>query len=332
MQNACLSGELLWRRVSEVSESAAASGALRQFDTSTSTLWDERLKVQALLSVAQNLQAKPSCSPAQSESEARTTPQRSSNPFLPYEEALWVGHLSATHTLLLNKFCVTPDHVLVVTRAFEAQSDPLSAADLEATYQVVAAHPDDALAFYNSDALAGASQAHRHLQVLPLPLEAGPGGRSNANERGEAGSRQAPYPTHPLLSATSPAPSPVTALPCVAFAARLELLPHPPRLRGEVLLKTYRALLNAAVAEASLRCPAYPPPSPAGSPAAQPSHNLLFSRDRMALVLRGSSHAGSLAVNALAFAGTLFVKSEEQLVEAKQLGLWGVLQAAGVAC
>ncbi len=25
------------------------------------------------------------------------------NPFLPYEEALWVEHLSPTHTLLLNK-------------------------------------------------------------------------------------------------------------------------------------------------------------------------------------------------------------------------------------
>lgn len=28
------------------------------------------------------------------------------NPFLPYEEALWVAHLSSTHTLLLNKFNV----------------------------------------------------------------------------------------------------------------------------------------------------------------------------------------------------------------------------------
>lgn len=28
------------------------------------------------------------------------------NPFLPYEEALWVAHLSPTHTLLLNKFNV----------------------------------------------------------------------------------------------------------------------------------------------------------------------------------------------------------------------------------
>lgn len=28
------------------------------------------------------------------------------NPFLPYEQALWVAHLSPSHTLLLNKFNV----------------------------------------------------------------------------------------------------------------------------------------------------------------------------------------------------------------------------------
>ena len=41
------------------------------------------------------------------------------NPFLPYEEALWVGHLSPTHTLLLNKFNVVEK---VGLRALSAQS------------------------------------------------------------------------------------------------------------------------------------------------------------------------------------------------------------------
>jgi ATP adenylyltransferase/5',5'''-P-1,P-4-tetraphosphate phosphorylase II len=58
------------------------------------------------------------------------------NPFLPYEEELWVQHLSDSHTLLLNKFNVVPHHVLVVTRQFESQQDPLNARDLAATQQV----------------------------------------------------------------------------------------------------------------------------------------------------------------------------------------------------
>lgn len=57
------------------------------------------------------------------------------NPFLPYEEDLWVAHLSDTHTLLLNKFNVVPHHVLVVTRQFESQQDPLNSRDLAATQQ-----------------------------------------------------------------------------------------------------------------------------------------------------------------------------------------------------
>lgn len=59
------------------------------------------------------------------------------NPFLPYEEALWVSHLSDSHTLLLNKFNVVAHHTLVVTRAFESQQDPLNASDLGATWQVL---------------------------------------------------------------------------------------------------------------------------------------------------------------------------------------------------
>jgi hypothetical protein len=49
-----------------------------------------------------------------------------------------VQHLSGSHTLLLNKFNVVPHHVLVVTRAFESQADPLNSSDLGATQQVCA--------------------------------------------------------------------------------------------------------------------------------------------------------------------------------------------------
>ena len=66
------------------------------------------------------------------------------NPFLPYEEELWVRHLSQTHTLLLNKFNVVAHHLICVTRKFEQQTQPLTAADLEATWaamQVMAWSP-----------------------------------------------------------------------------------------------------------------------------------------------------------------------------------------------
>lgn len=45
--------------------------------------------------------------------------------------------MSPTHTLLLNKFNVVAYHVLVVTKQFEHQTDPLNLQDLEATWQTV---------------------------------------------------------------------------------------------------------------------------------------------------------------------------------------------------
>jgi len=63
------------------------------------------------------------------------------NPFLPYDEELWVQHLSDTHTLLLNKFNLVEHHTIVVTRTFQSQDEPLTEADLAATKTVVDVRP-----------------------------------------------------------------------------------------------------------------------------------------------------------------------------------------------
>eukprot|EP00775_Hariotina_reticulata_P007505 gene7505-7715_t len=87
------------------------------------------------------------------------------------QEDLWVTHLSDTHTLLLNKFNVVPHHVLVVTRQFESQQDPLNARDFAATQQVLAAMPSGGVAFYNCGEHSGRSQPHKHVQAgLPTPV------------------------------------------------------------------------------------------------------------------------------------------------------------------
>lgn len=48
-----------------------------------------------------------------------------------------MAHLSDTHTCLLNKFNLVPYHTLVVTRQFEEQTSALTAADFDATLQVL---------------------------------------------------------------------------------------------------------------------------------------------------------------------------------------------------
>jgi ATP adenylyltransferase len=90
------------------------------------------------------------------------------NPFLPYEKDLFVAAISDAHLCLLNKYNVVDHHLLIVTRDFEEQEAPLTLADFEALWACLLEF--DSLGFYNSGAVAGASQRHKHLQLVPLPL------------------------------------------------------------------------------------------------------------------------------------------------------------------
>lgn len=106
--------------------------------------------------------------------QAATRPDDGGDPFAPpYEPPLHVGHVPPDHVALLNKFPVIENHLLVVTRHFRDQVEPLEPEDFQALLRVLARF--DALAFYNAGPEAGASQAHCHLQFIPrletLPLE-----------------------------------------------------------------------------------------------------------------------------------------------------------------
>jgi ATP adenylyltransferase len=98
------------------------------------------------------------------------------DPFLPpYEPELFVGELPPAHAILLNRFPVLDDHLLVVTLQWEDQELPPTPEDLEALDRVLA--EVDGVCFYNGGVLAGASQPHRHLQLVsreafgPVPVE-----------------------------------------------------------------------------------------------------------------------------------------------------------------
>ncbi len=91
-----------------------------------------------------------------------------SDPFDPPEPALTVGEVGPAHVAVLNKYPVIPAHLLIVTRAFEHQETLLTREDMEALRRCLAAA--GGLGFYNGGEAAGASQPHKHLQLVPLPL------------------------------------------------------------------------------------------------------------------------------------------------------------------
>ena len=123
------------------------------------------------------------------------------SPFLPpYDPALLVGAITPTHVCLLNKYNVVDRHLLIVTREYEEQESALTAEDLAAARICLGAI--DGLAFYNSAAAAGASQSHKHLQLVPFPL--GPSGERFPLDRALASALAAGHDARPRARVPAP--------------------------------------------------------------------------------------------------------------------------------
>jgi ATP adenylyltransferase len=143
--------ERFWRRALAVSESARASGALVPLGT-------EQLEIPGIEPfVVRRLTSRP---PRHLRPEGPRP-----NPFQPWDAPLQVDLIAAEHVLLLNKYPVQPGHLLVITRHWRPQSGWIEPSDWQAVASVAA--DTGGLWFFNSSATAGASQPHRHLQLLP---------------------------------------------------------------------------------------------------------------------------------------------------------------------
>ena len=87
------------------------------------------------------------------------------NPFMPWDSRLEIQPVNEKHTLILNKYPVQIGHMLLITNTWHPQNGWLNKSDFEAIAKV----DDDTtgLWFFNSSKEAGASQPHRHFQLLP---------------------------------------------------------------------------------------------------------------------------------------------------------------------
>lgn len=213
---------------------------------------------------------------------------RPGNPFLEPEPELFVANVSPTHYALLNKYHVIDNHLLVVTRGYVDQAALLDLADFDALVRCL---PDDvpAIGFYNGGAGSGASQPHKHLQVVTLPL-----------------SPRTPIPMSALIEAGTPLPFPH------AFA----------RIDGReptALLEHYRALLREAGLRGTMQ---------GGVEHQSGPYNLLVASDWMLLVPRLRDAFEGVAINSLAYAGALFVREEHQLAAVRNVKPMAILAQA----
>jgi ATP adenylyltransferase len=284
---------------------ALACGALFPIETAHTFIDDGG--VRFAVRVAANLARKEA---------ARTTPhtlreQPPRNPFLPYEPDLFVADLSPTHVALLNKFNVIDHHLLIVTRRFEPQEALLDLADFGALIEAM--RDIDGLGFYNGGAAAGASQPHKHLQLVPLPL----------------GDDAFPAPIEALTASAQAVHGarPIAIVPGLRFRhafARLDPgLEHGTADNAARLaLDCYRALLDAA------DVPAIDVDGVAHQAA---PYNLLVTRRWMLVVPRSLECVEGISVNSLGYAGSFFVRNAAQLQTLAQLGPMTALERVGVA-
>ncbi|MDR3099459.1 MAG: DUF4922 domain-containing protein [Paraburkholderia sp.] len=288
-----LTAHTLREAIARRTRHALRCGALRPIETTLTHIDDGgvRFAVREVSSLARKEAARRADAPLPG---AQQTPRP--NPFLPYDDDLCVGALSPTHVALLNKYNVLDAHLLIVTRRFVPQEALLDHADFAAL--LVALRGFDALGFYNGGPQAGASQPHKHLQAVPLPLDAA----------GAAG-RTAPIET--LLDAAPAGAMRVPGLPFAHAFVRLDLAGSAMEARtdrqahrdAQCAFDTYLALLRAAnIGTGEVD----------GVPHQRTPYNLLVTRRWMLVVPRETERVEGISVNALGFAGSLFVRDAAQ--------------------
>jgi ATP adenylyltransferase len=214
------------------------------------------------------------------------------NPFLPWEPALELERLGDGHVVLLNKFPVQRGHLLLISQQWQPQAGWLSDADWQAVAAMEADTPG--LWFFNSCAAAGASQPHRHLQLLPRE----PGDAScplAASIEQQLGDHSRIWPWSYRISRRQASGSP-------AAAAELADLYH-----GH--------LRELGLGE------------PQQDPAPRHPYNLLFDSQWLMTVHRTREHWAGLSVNALGFAGYLLLTEQSDEPWLRRSGPLALLEA-----
>lgn len=266
--------------IQHATQRALADGALQPIETQTILLDSDG--VRFVLRTVSSLARK---------DKARQT-AAVKDPLGDYEPSLFVGELGSSHYVLLNKFQVLDGHVLIVTRRFERQEYLLGVDDFAAL--VACLGEVDGLAFYNGGVEAGASQRRKHLQLVPLPLDAeSPDG----------------VPMERVLGSGA------------QLAFRHAFARVAPQATAPELHALYRELLDrcgiSAVAEAEGEVQSAP-------------YNLLVRRGWMLVVPRSRACFESISVNGLGFAGSLFLRSQEELERVRAVGPMQVLRAVAM--
>jgi ATP adenylyltransferase len=278
----------LWQKVLKTTERALESDALQPISTNLRPIPDQVMPF--VIRVVENLKRKE----AAQKTPPKTDDAKPFDPFLPYEEALFVDQLSEHYVCLLNKFNVVDHHLLMVTREYASQDSWLTDIDFEALVRCLA--EINGLGFYNGGTDAGASQHQKHLQLIPLVSD----------------SKSSDLPISSLIQDQKEILKTHHRLPNLPFWHSIYPLSiawqsdHEAQLIDEV-----HRLYRQVMADLGLNLEAQTPNLP---------YNLLITRDWIMGVRRSQASYQSIGVNSLGYAGWLLVKTPEDLKLLQELG------------
>lgn len=275
-----------WATVSARAEAALAAGAMHDFQCELQFIEDAGVEF-----VARRATTFPRGETAAG--RGRDAPKLAANPFLDPEPHLVVGPVGEGHLAVLNKFSVLREHLLLVTRHFMDQRTLLGERDFAALAQCM--KEAEVLAFYNGGAEAGASQAHKHVQIVTLPLS--------------------PRRSVPMSALLEREP---VALP---FRHAFTRLADGDTARPGALLAAYRRLLEGAGVKALRRD---------GLEWQSRPYSLVVTHEWMLVVPRSRDRFEAISINTLAFAGSFFVRDAAQLDAIARAGPMRVLSSVAL--
>ncbi|KAK7703022.1 bifunctional AP-4-A phosphorylase/ADP sulfurylase [Diaporthe eres] len=251
---------------------------------------------------------------------ASNSQDKKAKPFNPFEDpppTALISDLQPGHRLVLNKFAVVPEHFILVTRAFKQQTHLLGADDLAAAHACIRAYHDhdgggrELFVFFNSGEHSGASQPHRHLQLLPVDKmgEGLPEAGGDANGAGWTVLAD-------RLASDDDEGNGRAGLPLATFAERIPSDVDPEALRSVYLRLYSKACASLGLDEKELGDLA------ADDTPAKISYNLGMTRTSLVVCprvaegdivrSRDGKEVGRLALNGTVLAGTALVKSEAE--------------------
>jgi ATP adenylyltransferase len=256
----------------------------------------------------------------ESNEQKKVKPAIATDPFRPPDIALTVTeHVSPYHSLVLNKFPVIKEHLLLITKEFESQTNHLNRNDFYASLEVLKQFTDERIVFYNRGLYSGASQPHKHVQIVPaLDVE------DNTQV----------FPLTSIFNQLVQENSNINRVPFWNFKHRFVSISHIFNNENNLeqqsiqLEQIYHNVLQELNVfnetdhnvekegpEDFMKVQCYPDEifELSLSMSRYTNYNLLFSNKWLLVVLRSAENYRGISCNSLAFIHGLFAKNEDQL-------------------